>query len=706
MRKKIISCILIPISLVFSSCSDQPSQVSNQGQILPNPTSPSVALKDAVDVFSEGEEDDSKVYIPDHVYGRSPTEFRVPRVTGNLLDDKIEQNGKKPLIFDGSNPSQSSFAGVTFNMSYAEASEILSPPIVGACGSLGDYYRENLCLLWTPDEPRRLRQAYILGGYLGHFDFPQPIGKQPPGAELNQFFNDELGLDLVVKTYNKFFNKVEEEENYNCIDEQTCQVLKYNQYINWILPNMTLIFSKDRKVFVGMIINRDVTAKVAPLDVLRGEMRFSDEVSVTLGQTWSEVKNILNSKEEPPAIVETATYRKDYVGMVLRTERAGIYEGADVFDVNQVKPKGSEIINEIVVYSDYKEPIMINGKYVKIDLDGQDNLHVSLSSERPSNNEMFSVRMDKFAKKIELQKSLLMQLKDLIAKEVVKISSLDNSTFDSTFGGGRYSRKIQRLFGLNARQAPNRRMSLQIDMYNPSTGQSITSIISIGYNSGGMVFKTIARRSPFEGIIFESTEKPVDFHSPKLAGFALGQEVTLKSIDRIKNEAFLEIDGKTTRVKINLYASDKVSYLENESVYTLQENIRVVSGLSGVKMALAPTHSIAQDTTQIEAEIIYLASGRNTFPIDNICQAQRDSSFIPKFGMSQREFLKGMRKKLQTKAWSCSPFVEPDDDGDREASSVYFPNQKMGQKVFFSGRIVSGVVKYKKPGVQLQMGGQ
>ena len=135
--------------------------------------------------------------------------------------------------------------------------------------------------------------------------------------ELNsdQFFNDELGLDLIVKTYNKLFN---EEEGYNCIEEQTCEAVIYNQYINWKLPNITLIFSKDRKVFTNMVINRDVTATVAPLDVLLGEMRFKNGPSVTLGQTWSEAKNILNSKEEPSAIIETASYRKDYVGMILR----------------------------------------------------------------------------------------------------------------------------------------------------------------------------------------------------------------------------------------------------------------------------------------------------------------------------------------------------------------------------------------------------
>ena len=117
-----------------------------------------------------------------------PTEIREPRSTDNSLDDKIEQNGKKPLVFDGSNPVQSSVAGVAFNMSYAEASEILSPSIAGGCGRSGDYYRENLCLLWTSDEPRRLRQAVIFAGYLGSFEFPEPMGLQPPGAELRPIF--------------------------------------------------------------------------------------------------------------------------------------------------------------------------------------------------------------------------------------------------------------------------------------------------------------------------------------------------------------------------------------------------------------------------------------------------------------------------------------------------------------------------------------
>ena len=819
MIKKIIY-IFIPISLVVSSCSDQPSQVSNQGQILPNPTSPSPAPKDSLDTLSEDsskdeDEKDSKVYILDHVYGRLPTEIREPRITDNSLDDKIEQNGKKPLVFDGSNPVQSSVAGVAFNMSYAEASEILSPSIVGGCGGNGDYYRENLCLLWTSDEPRRLRQAFVLDGYLGSFEFPEPMGLQPPKAELSQFFNDELGLDLIVKTYNKLFN---EEEGYNCIEEQTCEAVIYNEYINWILPNITLIFSKDRKVFISMIINRDVTATVAPLDVLLGEMRFKNGPSVTLGQTWSETKNILNSKEEPSAIIETASYRKDYVGMVLRVERPGVYEGADAFDVDQVEPKGSEIVNDIIVYSNYKESIMINGKYVNAVLkeeDGQEKVHVFLSPNDPTEKfkeleaqtakakakvekletqaakaeaeveeleteaaeveveeleaqtakakakvekletqaakaeaeveeleteaaeveveeleaqtakakakvkeleaqtakaraeaefKILSVRMDRFARKIELQKSLLTQLRDLIQKE---LESDSTTSFSKQY--------TQKLFGLNARQAPNRGMSLQTKVYDSAIGRSITSIISIRWNSGGMSFRTTASRSPFEGVIFESIKKPVNFHSSELAGFTLGQKVTLKSIDRIKDEAFLEINGKTARVKIDLYASDKVSYLENEGVYTLQENIRVVSGLSGVKMALAPIHSITQDTTQIQAEVIYLASTANTLPIENICQAQEvqeELSFIPQFGMSQRDFLGGMRKRLRTQAWpSCFPFVEPDNDGDREALSVYFPNQSTGQKVFFGGRILIGVVKYKKPGVKLpnttlQTGGQ
>ena len=143
----------------------------------------------------------------------------------------------------------------------------------------------------------------------------------------------------------------------------------------------------------------------------------------------------------------------------------------------------------------------------------------------------------------------------------------------------------------------------------------------------------------------------------------------------------------------------------------------------------APTHNITRDTTQIQAEVIYLASTANTLPIENICQAQEvqeELSFIPQFGMSRGDFIKGMRESLRNQTWSCGdgepfgkpfgkpfgmPFVEPDNDGDHEPSSVYFPNQSTGQKVFFGDRILIGVVKYKKLGVKLpnttlQTGGQ
>ncbi len=683
---------IITLTTLMLGCSDQPKQIADRDAIVPNPASPSTPVtQDEVDSF-DGEE--GKPVIIDNIIGREPTEIREPRVgENNSEDDKIEKNGKQPIVFDGINPLESSVAGVKFNSSYSDASEILSTPYVGACGGSGDYYLENLCLLWSSEEPRRLRQALILDGYLGAINLPEPLGKVTMKAELQDVFKPEfgdLGEVLLQKTYNEFFGK---ESSYSCVETKECQALLYNDFINWILPNITIVFSKDRKVLVQMVINQDVQPGdfASPLDLVLGGINVKETGEMLmLGEKWGDVQAKLSRPANPAAFLETKAYRKDFVGSVARVQRAGIYNDVESFNLESKTESKEDIFSNFLVYSNYQAPIMLNGKYLVLRKDVEGKFKLKLVSYEPtsvplsteisenSTEKTFTVRMDELAGDLKAQKEVLKDLARLMRKEFKSVS--ENSVVS------------QRFSGFHARPAANRRMVLRTSFYDFDKMKGLFVYTHVSVNSGSFLFSIALDNDPMSSVSMASVKESVDLTSNSLAGFRLGQKVKLIDIDRSRNEGFLSLGENTVRVELDLYASANVSY-EEDSVS--KQNIIEVSGVSGAVLGLSPLSSIDQDTTELEAELTYISSSLNDKGIKGVCGSDK----LFKVGMTQRAFEKNLKKlvkelKSENKNITCSPFVGPDQAGDGEARVVYFPNQ--GTRVYFSERVLTGVSKYKK----------
>lgn len=682
---KTYKILFVVLSLFLVHCSDQPSQRPNKDQIIQNPDSPSTPIlkPSEGDVGGLGLNNKSAVYIVDNVIGRQPTEIRDPRVDGeNIEDDKIEENGKKPILFSGVNPRKSGVAGIDFGMSYDEASEVLSQPYVGACGSLGDYYLENMCLLWSDEEPRRLRQVYMLDGYLGTFDFPEPIGTVPMKAELSKVFTEDMGPrgeEILKRTYNNFFKK---EEAYNCLEEKVCQAVFYNDYINWIMPNLTVIFSKDRKVFIGLIINQDVAPGdfASPIDLVTGEI-FAPQKTLALGDSWDAVLESisLQGSAPPPSILEATAYRKDFVGVVTRIDRAGVYENSENFDVNALEPQGSEPFTNYFVYANYNEAIKLNGKYVKVDYiansDAVIDVNLSLVDEKPAQENILNVRMPSLAENVEVQKNFIQKLGLLIT-----------DAFNEKYPN---SVITQRIAGLNARQAPNRSYVIRTSHFDFASGRNSFVYVNLGYNTGNMSFGMSLDRSPLGQRIMKTMDKPVQAAGQDLAGYRLGQSVKITDIDRTKGEGFLEIDGERVRVSVALFSSVYTSF---ENGVTRHQKVAFVEGLGGASLGVYSNVEINQETTAIEGEIIYISSSLNPLGVEGLCGMEETFAT----GLTQQTFHKQLLNAVKNFKSPCTTFVAHDKAGDGQANTYYFPEQ--GIKVYFSERVLVGVAKYRKPG--------
>ncbi len=685
------------IGMTLGGCSDQPNQRLNKGQIIPNLNSPSGPVK--IGSVGEGTLSSSSrasgAFIIDNVFGRTPTEIRPPRVSGeNKEDDVIELNGKQPIVFNGVTPSQNTIAGIKFNMTYGEAEAILSTGYPEGCGDYyGDYYLENLCMKWSSEEPRRLLRVLVLDGYLGKIEFPAPIGSVSMKAELGTVFTPdmgELGEELLKKTYNKFFK---EEEAYDCLETKKCQATVYNQYINWIMPNITVVFSKDRKVLVQMIMDQEVQPGdfASPLDLALAQINVESTGKILkLGETWGSVLSKLSSERATPTLLETTAFRKDFVGMVARVDRKGIYSPKD-FDLDAQEPTGDDIFNGFTVYSNYTAPIMINEKFVRV-VQGSNEIQlkdgvptwyeagqvkVELVKNKPTSDEMLTVRMDKFGKNIEFQKSILTQLAALLKSE---FESLSDKAIVS-----------QRFTGLNAKQAPNRNMNVRTSYYDPATERGVFVYIGVGYNSASFVYSVSLDNDPLSPSVMATLSSPVDVTTTEVAGVELGAVVRIDQIDRARNEGFVSLDGKNLRAEINLRSSTSVSY--EDGVTSLQQMVDFSIG--GLFIGVAPRTEINEKTTSLEGEIIYISSSRNDRGITNLC----DSDHVFKIGMTLNSFrneLRGVRRESFKKNKEvCQSFVKPDEAGDGEARVFYFPKQQV--KVYFNERALAGIAKYQKP---------
>lgn len=685
--------LFVLLGMILGGCSDQPNQKPNKGLIVPNPDSASKPIKAGSDNDGTLSATETGTFIIDHVFGRVATELRPPRVSGeNKEDDVIELNGKQPIVFNGVSPGQNTIAGVRFNLSYDEASAILSTAYTAGCGDYyGDYYLENLCMKWSSEEPRRLLRVLVLDGYLGQIEFPAPIGKVSMKAELGSVFTKDvgpLGEELLKKTYNKFFEK---EEAYDCLATNKCQATIYNQYINWIMPNVTVVFSKDRKVLIQMIMDQEVQPGdfASPLDLVKAQINVEATGKILkLGDNWGTVQDNLSSEKNPVTLLETTSFRKDFVGMVARVNRKGIYSPEE-FKVEIQEPTSEDIFNGFTVYSNYSQPIMINEKYVRvmysnasgIDLkDGvpfwydANQVKVELVKTKPSADEMLTVRMDRFGKNIEIQKNILTQLAALLKSE---FESLSNKAVVS-----------QRFTGLNAKQAPNKNMNVRTSYFDPGTGRGVFVYIGVSYNSAGFVYGVSLDEDPLTPSVMATLGTPVDVTTDDVAGISLGSSVKIDKIDRARNEAFVTVNGKSLRAEIDLFNSTSVSY--EEGVSNLQNMVSLSAG--GIFIGISPNTEINEKTTSLEGEIIYVSSSRNDKGITKLC----GSDHIFKIGMTLQAFQRELREQIKLNmvpgGTACSVFSRPDEAGDGEARTFYFPDQKV--KVYFDERALAGVAKY------------
>ena len=125
---------------------------------------------------------------------------------------KVVSNKKQPIIWG------TGVAGITFDMSYEQASAILSKPLTTMNGFT--YYGEGLGVMWSETEPKIAQLFYVYKGYEGALELPG-YGTLKIGDCLVEMFANGETLEKAV---NAFYQFISGKANANCLAEQKCAI--------------------------------------------------------------------------------------------------------------------------------------------------------------------------------------------------------------------------------------------------------------------------------------------------------------------------------------------------------------------------------------------------------------------------------------------------------------------------------------------------
>lgn len=627
---------------------------------------------------------------------------------------QVQKRSQLPLVYG------TSAAGLTFQMDLNQAQNYLSKPEYGPDADGWTVYSESIQVLWGSSEPRLPIVMIALNSYLGPLELPAPYGKVFMKDELKAHFppsSDPKGERFIKNLFNHFEGK---EADFNCLEENLCNIVEEDDAIQFEMPGIVIGFTKDeRKALYYVVISENVDAASLSnsFDLIQTKTTFQDEatgkqVEVPFGITWGEVQERTGAIN-PKAQVERKTFTKDFNGMALILTKSD-------YSRDYIKPEDSETYKGLALFAPYNKSLLVNGNPLWLTLTKNDIVKVSAQATAPAKGPhdafvgLLQPTLSQVALKPKVQADLMVQLKDLLLVEMKK----------------RYPQGL--VFGSvdgHLEDKPGRSITLEVNGYDPDKKTGHFVYVSIQEKSGRLFFYTSLIDDTYAEKTLPLITQSFDANNRSLGGFALGAKVQISEMDLGRKEASISVPsvGQTTE-RIEFIEESNVEVVQNVNgqIRDMPAVLSVVSGFGSVALGLKATGS-SDENGEFEIKVV-------TFPVMgevvNLCglpdfkvqHGQTDVDIRRRLTQSVEKAnaiaktIQAKRQSREKNAAEGKPLDPAHDLTEEEAkytnytkchfsaslrsdstgliSNISFPDQ--GISINFSNRAMSGVTIYPK----------
>ncbi len=495
---------------------------------------------------------------------------------------QVQKRSQLPLIY------ATGAAGLTFEMDLNQAQNFLSKPEYGPDADGWTVYSESIQVLWGSSEPRLPIVMIALNSYLGPLELPAPYGRVFMKDELKAHFppvKDPNGEQFIINLFNYFESK---EADFNCLQENLCNIVEEDDAIQFELPGMTIGFTKDeRKALYYVVVSENVDAASLSnsFDLIQTKTTFKNAetgalVEIPFGLTWAEVKE-LSGAINPKAQVERKSFTKDFNGMALIISKSD-------YSREYIKPSDDEIYKGLALFSPFNKNILVNGDPLWISLTSTGIVKVEARPTPPAAQANTFVgalqpTLSQVALKPQVQAQLMVQLNDLLVAEM-KLRYPNGVVFGSVSG--------------DLEEKPGRDITLEVSGYDPVKKQGHFVYVSIQEKSGRLFFYTSLIDDAFAAKSMPLILQDFDANQRTLGGFALGSRVEISAMDLGRKEASLLVPAlgeDIERVQFTEEANVKVVQNVGGQIRDMPTVLSTVSGFGSTALGLKALGSSDQN---------------------------------------------------------------------------------------------------------------
>ncbi len=652
MDHKCMAIVTLISLLLVVSCSDSPKQYDRRAPNLP--TDKELATQ----IFS-------------------PFEIG-PLLTAGTDEDNqdglVRENSSKDILYNGG------VAGITMDMNFSEASEVLSIPEVVAKNSDSNewaVYKEGLQILWRTTPPQVPELVIIFKAYQGIFRTGvDGIGDLKLGDDLNRFFteSDPDGKSLMRKIYNRFESK---DESFDCYEENLCETKRFKDapYTLLISPKIMLMISNDRKALSEIRFVRSKSEE-------ESKNIFDTTFDLITGTFISEDKKVFGMDDsfEDLSTKQAGVVGLPFVGQkeinVLYGEVYATF-ARSTFGRDQLAPLAKDVATGFYLKGKFASQIQLSGV-------SESALALLIPNTKLQMNLGIQQESD--------QLDFIEKFNDLLVERITDLNSGTDRVVSVRVSGKHHL-------------ASDTQFESKVLWFSPTKGEGDFIQYNIGKIQGNIdyIARTKIGSTEMNKLVFRNLISDVDFISmntsgKKLFGVKLGSIVKLREIDKLKGSAVGEL------IQGDKSYTDLVSYTEYVDMPIYKEGGSKISKLTtsvinisdiGVNLHLV----LVRESSEVKEFKVVGIEGSLLKGVTNLCGLAEFS--VAATDGAKETFEKMLheidREKIKKKDFSCNYLPSWSAKGDDQLDSIHFA--KDGAALFFADGELSSLLIYSKEGV-------
>lgn len=617
------------------------------------------------------------------------------------IDAKKTFNSRQPIIYTklASGSTFISVAGINLKTTLQEASLILTPPPFGVNSKFQALYEEGLYIQWRRDDPQTPDYIIVLNSYLGEMQVPVPGKPIRMNHDFSKEYDEgtEAGAQAIARDYYRLFEN--KDAKYDCIAEATCNLIwgdsNQKDFFFEIPGRMLWMISKDRFLLYRMLLQKanPLGVLASNVDLLKGEFLVADQKTVSLGTTFEAVEK--QQKEyseqtsilvEPDAAVSVDTLSREYDGVNLGYLRRK-------FDRKDETPQPTDPMQYFLVYGSFANPFLLNGKMIVVTETASD---VTLVLEEPQ-----KVAPEPLVTDLSITSPLVLKME--FKKENVKIfaqksADLIRNELATMFPGAKIASRITGEF----KRKSFKDYTVSIYAFNTKANDGIYIQYTIGeeqgniygifvsklggiYNSIDMqmidtadqpvqkVFGLVVKKD-FKGKdVLDENQQPVMIPGllktyTQLAGFNIGEKITVKNWDLGRNEANMLYSDKNKQehnLRVPYFDIDSGFFAFGQEAPSYQDQSTIDVGNLGARLGLK---KVSETDVERVYQIMNITTSYAFGDVQGLCGS---AALKVSLGISVEAFQKLMSTS------NCKGLEYYRADGTKALQFVYFPEERI-----------------------------